>query len=142
MYRVLLPVDASKTRAVKAAEALIDLPRNPTDCEVVVLNVFRKFEMSDDGGRVSSDSMYDETDFPESVDDVVEILESAGATVTKRREHGEPSEVILDIADEINANLIAIGGRKRSPTGKVLFGSVTQSVLLSANCPVLTLMVD
>ncbi|QIO24935.1 universal stress protein [Haloarcula sp. JP-L23] len=137
--RVLLPVDANKERGLKAAESIVELPRNPADYEVVVLNVFEEFDVVDDAESVRSEDLYDETDVPESVDAVVDVLESAGVNVTTRREHGQPSEEILNAAEEINADLIAINGRKRSPTGKILFGSVTQSVILSTDRSVLTM---
>ena len=35
-----------------------------------------------------------------------------------------------------------MSGRRRSPTGKALFGSITQYVLLNADQPVITAMVD
>lgn len=60
MYRILPPVDGNKERAVKTTRSLMDLPRNPENCEVVLLNAFKKFEMSHDMGRVSSESIYDE----------------------------------------------------------------------------------
>ena len=51
---------------------------------------------------------------------------------------GAPTEVILDVADEHDARYLVIGGRKRSPAGKAIFGSATQSVLLNATRPVVT----
>jgi hypothetical protein len=59
-----------------------------------------------------------------------------GVAVEKRRVHGEPAEEILTAADEISADRIVMCGRKKTPVGKVLFGSVTQSVLLNAETPV------
>ncbi|MBC7307670.1 MAG: universal stress protein, partial [Dietzia sp.] len=40
-------------------------------------------------------------------------------------------------AHELGADMIVIGLRRRSPTGKLLFGSNAQRILLEANCPVL-----
>lgn len=48
-----------------------------------------------------------------------------------------PSEDVLQVADEIEAELIVIGLRRRSPVGKLFLGSNAQEVLLGANCPVL-----
>lgn len=50
---------------------------------------------------------------------------------------GNPAKRIVDYAEEHDVRYIVVAGRKRSPTGKAIFGSVTQSVLLNAPCPVL-----
>lgn len=47
---------------------------------------------------------------------------------------------ILRYVDNLDARYLVVGGRKRSPTGKAIFGSVTQSVLLEAELPVLTVL--
>ncbi|MCS7121642.1 MAG: universal stress protein [Archaeoglobaceae archaeon] len=48
----------------------------------------------------------------------------------------EPAEDIVEFANEIGATMIVIGIRKRSPVGKVLFGSVAQEIILKAEQPV------
>lgn len=53
---------------------------------------------------------------------------------------GDPTEEILAAADDLAARYVVIGGKKRSPTGKALFGSVTQSVLLNSEIPTVTVM--
>ncbi|WP_435335836.1 universal stress protein [Haloarchaeobius sp. TZWWS8] len=49
---------------------------------------------------------------------------------------GDPGENITEYADDVDARYLVIGGRKRSPAGKVLFGSVTQKVMLNVDQPV------
>lgn len=51
---------------------------------------------------------------------------------------GDAAEVIVNHATDQNARYIVVSGRKRSPAGKAIFGSVTQSVLLKADCPVVS----
>lgn len=53
---------------------------------------------------------------------------------------GEASENIVRYAREQDARYTVIGGRKRTPIGKVVFGSVTQSVLLNTDRSVMTVM--
>jgi len=53
---------------------------------------------------------------------------------------GKPSQRVLEYAEDVDAEYVVVGGRKRSSVGKVLFGSVTQSILLNAECPVVTVM--
>ena len=50
----------------------------------------------------------------------------------------EPSDDLVDVAEEEAADLIVIGLRRRSPVGKLILGSNAQRVLLDAPCPVLT----
>ncbi|WP_201931094.1 universal stress protein [Nocardioides donggukensis] len=47
------------------------------------------------------------------------------------------AELILAAAEEADAALLVIGVRRRSAVGKLLLGSVSQRVLLGAECPVL-----
>lgn len=55
---------------------------------------------------------------------------------------GEPVAEIVDLADELDASYVVVGGRRRTPVGKAVFGSVTQAVLLNADRPVVTVMTD
>ncbi|QCS42497.1 universal stress protein [Natrinema versiforme] len=140
MYRILVPIGENEQRAQTAADIVTELPGPAAEKEVVLLNVFEGFEVSGEGRSISSEDLYDKSAFPSSVTAVEDHLEAAGMSVTKRREHGDPADQILATATEIDVETIVMSGRKRSPTGKALFGSVTQSVLLGADRPVTVTM--
>lgn len=53
-----------------------------------------------------------------------------------------PSEDLTRAAKEMDADLIVIGLRRRTATGKFLLGSNAQEILLDADCPVLAVKAD
>ena len=140
MYRVLLPVGGDVDHVLAAADAVASLPNAADEVETVILNVYEGFEVSGEGGRVNSEDVWNEENYPESVDVVEDRLREAGVSTSRRREHGDPAEVIVEVGAELDVDNITMSGRRRSPTGKMLFGSTTQSVLLAAERPVTVLL--
>ena len=49
----------------------------------------------------------------------------------------DPAEDLINVADEVAADIIVIGLRRRSPVGKLISASNAQRILLDAPCPVL-----
>jgi nucleotide-binding universal stress UspA family protein len=49
----------------------------------------------------------------------------------------DPSQDLIEVANEVNADFIVIGLRRRTPVGKLILGSNAQRILLDASCPVL-----
>jgi len=47
------------------------------------------------------------------------------------------ADTLLGLVDPLDADLLVIGARQRSPVGKALLGSVAQAVILHASVPVL-----
>lgn len=71
-----------------------------------------------------------------------EAVEGTGVEAEAVGLMGDPAEEIVSYAADRDASYVVIGGRNRSPVGKALFGSVVQSVLLTAECPVVSLRVE
>ena len=53
---------------------------------------------------------------------------------------GDASSEIVEYANAHDATYIVVGPRRRSPTGKAVFGSTSQSVLLNASCAVVSIV--
>jgi nucleotide-binding universal stress UspA family protein len=66
-----------------------------------------------------------------------ELAESGIAYETAQVPAVDPADELVRVAHEVNAELIVIGLRPRTPVGKFIMGSSAQSVLLAADCPVL-----
>ncbi len=73
------------------------------------------------------------------LDSVSEDLRGKGVDVEIRKlvRGNEPAEDLIGVAEEIDAELIVIGLRRRTPVGKLILGSNAQRILLDAPCPVL-----
>lgn len=54
----------------------------------------------------------------------------------------DPADDLVNVANDVDADFIVIGLRRRSPVGKLILGSNAQRVLLDAPCPVLAVKAD
>jgi nucleotide-binding universal stress UspA family protein len=100
------------------------------DMRLVVVNSHR-------GGRE-----FDRDDAIESeqqLDEVRSTLQEAGVEHEVRQlvRGLDPADDLVNVANEVSADIIVIGLRRRSPVGKLILGSNAQRVLLDAPCPVL-----
>lgn len=158
---VLLPVsDSDEDRLNRLVDAALEIAA-PTGATVVVAHAIPE---SDDGvvttipalsggnyPQVLSRPEYDDLldrypDDEHSVDDVVaehetvqsvtDRLGGAGVEYEVRGAVGDPSEAILELAGSVGADRLVIGGSRRTPTDKAVFGSLSQTLLIEAPCPV------
>jgi nucleotide-binding universal stress UspA family protein len=128
MYDILIPVDERVERAEAQVSLLAD---QPLDREQVRCTVVHAFE--DDYGEEMLDR-------PRGVTRALDLLEEHGFAAEFYEINSPPSSQITAYASDEGYDLIVMGGRKRSPTSKAVFGSVTQSVLLEAEIPVTVVM--
>ncbi|NGN94003.1 universal stress protein [Nocardioides sp. KC13] len=77
----------------------------------------------------------------ERVPDVGELAAGwpglAGRVEVERGDLGDPSDTVIQVSQRLDARLIVLGLRTRTPVGKLVFGSTAQRILLDATCPVL-----
>ncbi|SEO30221.1 Nucleotide-binding universal stress protein, UspA family [Halogranum amylolyticum] len=119
--------------------------------ELVLLSVTPTEEYEDTHDAVasigSSDLVYTIEQAEESVTRKLERTASEtfdGLDVDYHTEavFGREVDSILDVADAHGCDHLFIAGRRRSPTGKALFGDLTQQVLLTFDGPVTVLLGD
>ncbi len=120
-----MAIDTDEDRARTQARTVAELPGAPDDIHATL---FHDFTSNPEGGSVNQVA---------AVRRAREILEDAGIGVTLEESSGDPGRAIVELADDRDADLICLAGRKRSPAGKALFGSVVQDVFLGTDRPVL-----
>lgn len=132
MYRVLLPLDTDEDRALAQAQYVAELPDASDSVEAILLFVFHG-----EGDELPEDlRQFDSATRVGSVRRASEFLGDRDVETTIVEDSGDTVEDILDVADEYDVESVVLGGRKRSPVGKAIFGSVTQSVILETDRPV------
>jgi len=132
------PNDAS--RIEELARTVIDIA-GPAGADVVIAHVFTDDEYETAVDRLEFEAVAeadpdDVADRHTTVRELEEQLVEAGIESTVRGAVGDHGDEIVALAEDIDADLIVVGGRKRSPTGKAVFGSTAQEVMLSSPCPV------
>ena len=139
---ILLAVGPNdRDRVDRLAEETVDVA-GPTGASVVVAHVFTQEEYDVTIEKLDFDRKRDEIKpgdvarRHESIREVAARLDEADIDYEIRGAVGDHGESIVGLAGEIGADRIVIGGRRRSPTGKAVFGSVAQTVLLDSPCPV------
>jgi nucleotide-binding universal stress UspA family protein len=138
--RILLATDGSG-EAELAARTAIDLA-DGTGSELHVVHVGRLPNFLTNGpGTIG----YDRRLYEKLEEEAWEVLRKltwrvkvAGGTVAETHLRiGGAAEEIVDLAEELGAGLIVMGSRGRGGIRRALMGSVSDSVVQHAHCPVL-----
>lgn len=125
MYHVLIAVDEDDDQAIVQANAVRALP-GQDDLKVTA---YHCFDDENPGGASATQVA--------GVKRVVERFEDSAVEVQVEESSGDAPTEIVETATELGVDAICVGGRRRSPAGKALFGSVSQAVLLQSEVPVL-----
>lgn len=123
MYHVVLGVGEDDDQARTKAEAVVDLPGRPADVRATVVHI---------------------TDDPDldpltvdSVRETREYLQDADVETAVTTTDGHPTRAIADTAHDLDADAISVGGRHRSPAGKIQLRSGAEAVILNTDLPVI-----
>ena len=139
---ILLAVGSGdRGRTDRITDAVVDVA-GPTGATVVLAHVFTEAGFEDVVDQLDYDPGSDA-----DADDVAARLgaiQDAGGTLDGAgidydvvgAVSEDPGDAVVGLAETVGADQVFIGGRKRSPVGKAVFGSTAQTVALNAPCPV------
>lgn len=120
IQKILVPMDGSPASIAALTQALTLAEDLGSEVDVL---------------HVATGDEEEERDFATAVDDARQWL---GDRLTSRTEHGDPIRVILDTARARDVDLIVMGTHGRIGRLHELLGSVAESVVRNASCPVMT----
>jgi nucleotide-binding universal stress UspA family protein len=133
---ILLATDGSREAQLAAATAA-DLARR-TDSGLHLIHVGEMpvvYHPERHGYRAEYEEH--EREAQQLLEAQVERLKGAGATVVQAHlRMGRADEEIVDLAQSIGAGMIVMGSRGRGRIRRALMGSVSDSVVRHAHCPV------
>jgi nucleotide-binding universal stress UspA family protein len=110
-----------------------------TDTTVVLLHVFSQTAYEEGIEQAG----YDPENPPpahtlasrlESIDEISVRLEAAGVDYRIRGEIGPKNRRIIEAVEATDTDMLLVSGRRRSPTGKAVFGSTVHEMLTEAPC--------
>ena len=145
--RILLATDGSK-EAELATRTAIDLAQK-TGSEVHVVHVFgitpvgppvypEATDLQGEALEEEAEERISEQRAREVLEAEVEKVRSAGGMVAQAHLiEGRVAPEVVALAEEIGAGLIGLGSRGRGGIRRALMGSVSDSVVRHAHCPVL-----
>lgn len=145
--KILLATDGSE-EAELALRTAVDLA-NTTDSELHVVTVGREyhpayFEVPEPGDLRERAHRTLEREAQEILDRQIEKIEETGGTVagTHLRMGRRKDEQIVSLSEDVGAGLIVMGSRGLGGVRRALMGSVSDSVVRHAHCPVLVVRPD
>ena len=138
--KILLATDGSE-EATLAARTAVDIA-DKTNSELHVVYVGEEYGYpiyavpEYESARRIQENL--EQEVRKLLDAEVEQVKAAGGTVVGAHfGMGRPDEEIVKLAEEIGAGLIVMGSRGRGGVRRSLMGSVSDSVVRHAHCPVM-----
>jgi nucleotide-binding universal stress UspA family protein len=134
---ILLAVDGSEEASVTAQTAADLAQRTDSELHVIHVGEVRPVFHPERRGYLARNEEL-QAEARRLLEEQVDGIKSAGGTVSKAHlRMGRPDEEIVGLAEELGADLIATGSRGVGGMRRALMGSISDSVVRHAHCPVL-----
>jgi nucleotide-binding universal stress UspA family protein len=137
--KILLATDGSREVELAALTAANLAKGTDSELHVVHVGPFLPMlfsSMEEEPARMAREAR-------KTLDDAVGRIEASGGDVAQAHlEVGGASEEIVALAEELGAGLIVMGNRGRGGVRRALMGSVSDSVVRHAHCPVMVVRAE
>lgn len=133
---ILIAVENSRDRMVSVIEHAAEIA-DALSARVTLFHVYEdgEFEEVLDLHNLDSGDPSEMAKDNAMVEEAAEILRDAGVRFTVEASTGNPNEEIVAFVAANEIEHVFLGGRDRSPAGKAILGSVSQTVILNTDVP-------
>jgi nucleotide-binding universal stress UspA family protein len=137
--RVLLATDGSPDAALAAQSAIELCERTGSELHVVHVGEYLPTfyaQTEEEPAQLRADAQ-------RLLEEQLERIRAAGGQVAQvHLRLGRPAEQIVNLSEEIGAGVVVIGSRGLSALRRAVLGSVSESVVRHAHCPVFVVRAD
>lgn len=148
MKRALVLVDAAETEDVQPTEASKEITRLAGELAAGVGATLYIIHVTTEEEYLDRLESFQSLDVDYDIDTAAKGAQQFAANVANEvlgevdvetkpiGRLGDVEEKVLSVADEFDCDHLFVAGRRRSPTGKAIFGDITQSLILNFEGPV------
>jgi nucleotide-binding universal stress UspA family protein len=137
--RVLLATDGSPDAALAAQSAIELCERTGSELHVVHVGEYLPTfyaQTEEEPAQLRADAQ-------RLLEEQLERIRTAGGQVAQvHLRLGRPAEQIVNLSEEIGAGVVVVGSRGLSALRRAVLGSVSESVVRHAHCPVFVVRAD
>lgn len=130
---VIVGTDGS-ARALQAVEAAIEVAV-AFDLDLVIVEAYHPTtSLPKDLPAEFADVITPMSSIEHTLDDTLALAQQAGARATARSVPGDAADVLLDVAEEMDAGLLVVGNKGIGSLKRFVLGNVPTKVMHHAKC--------
>lgn len=145
MFNTIVVGTDGSANAEKAVTAAAQLARLVPDTELHIVTAYRPLTVEELAKARAGlpdefrEILHAHAGAEASLMSAQSIAESFGVSAETHEINDRPTDALLDLADEVDADLLVVGSRGEGLAGRTLHGSVSTKVLHNAPCSVLVI---